>query len=63
MAAYTLGSAFAENRDDKGVIAKDKLADIAVLSQNIFAVPLNDLPQTFSKLTIIGGKIVHNVLP
>jgi len=63
VAAYTLGSALAENRDDKGVIAKDKLADIAVLSQNIFSVPLDQLPLTFSKLTIIGGKIVHNVLP
>jgi predicted amidohydrolase YtcJ len=34
------------------------LADLAVLSQDIFAVPLEDLPKTESALTLVGGKIV-----
>lgn len=56
--AYTLGSAYAEMRDDKGVLAPGKLADLAVLSQDIFTCPVSRLPDTVSVLTIIGGKIV-----
>ncbi|HJQ36963.1 MAG TPA: amidohydrolase family protein [Thermoanaerobaculia bacterium] len=58
VAAYTLGSAFAEKRDDKGVLAPGKLADLAVLSQDIFTCPIGQLPNTVSILTIINGKIV-----
>lgn len=57
--AYTLGSAFAEMRDDKGVLAPGKLADLAVLSQDIFTCRADQLPNTVSLLTIIGGKIVY----
>jgi len=59
VAAYTLGSAFAEGRDDKGVLAPGMLADLAVLNKDIFTVPASQLPDTRSVLTIIGGKIVH----
>jgi predicted amidohydrolase YtcJ len=58
VAAYTLGSAFAEKSDDKGVLAPGKLADLAVLSQDIFNCPVDQLPNTVSILTIINGKIV-----
>jgi len=34
-----------------------KLADLAVLSQDIFQVPPQDLPKTESVLTIVGGEI------
>jgi len=61
VAAYTSGSAFAEGQDNKGVLAPGKLADLAVLNQDIFTIPANQLPDTFSVLTIIGGKIVHEV--
>jgi predicted amidohydrolase YtcJ len=58
--AYTSGSAFAEFAEkSKGRIAVGMLADIAVLSQNIFEVPAAALPDTRSVLTIIDGKIVH----
>jgi predicted amidohydrolase YtcJ len=58
--AYTYGSAFAEFKEkEKGILAPGKLADLAVLSQNIFSVPLNTLPQTQSVLTIVSGKIVY----
>ncbi|MFN2442304.1 MAG: amidohydrolase, partial [Thermoanaerobaculia bacterium] len=57
--AYTRGSAYAEFQANmKGAIAPGMLADLAVLSQDIFAVPLDQLPQTSSVMTIVGGKVV-----
>jgi predicted amidohydrolase YtcJ len=59
--AYTLGSAYAEFADkDKGTLEPGKLADLAVLSQDIFQIPLQDLPKTESVLTIVGGKVVYD---
>jgi predicted amidohydrolase YtcJ len=59
--AYTRGSAFAEfAENDKGTIAAGKLADVAVLSQDIFRVPLDVLPDTKSVLTIVDGKIAYD---
>jgi hypothetical protein len=59
--AYTYGSAYSEfTETQKGTLAKGKLADLAVLSQDIFIAPVPDLPKTQSILTIIGGKIVHD---
>jgi hypothetical protein len=59
--AYTYEAAFAEfAENEKGTIAKDKLADLAVLSQDIFAAPVAELPKTNSVLTIVGGKIVYD---
>ncbi len=61
--AYTYGSAFAEFAErEKGTIAENMLADLAVLSQDIFAARPPDLPNTKSLLTIIGGKIVYDAL-
>jgi predicted amidohydrolase YtcJ len=59
--AYTYGSAFAifaEN--EKGTITDDRLADLVVLSQDIFAAPAPELPKTNSVLTIVGGTIVYD---
>ncbi|HEU4902024.1 MAG TPA: amidohydrolase [Flavisolibacter sp.] len=59
--AYTRGSAYAEFREkQKGMLKAGMLADLAVLSQDIFHVPLPDLPRTSSLLTIIGGQIVFD---
>jgi predicted amidohydrolase YtcJ len=58
--AYTLGSAYAEFKEkEKGTLTKGKLADLAVLSQDIFTVSPDKLPLTKSVLTFIGGKIVY----
>jgi predicted amidohydrolase YtcJ len=58
--AYTLTSAYAEFQEkEKGTIEAGKLADIAVLSQDIFAVPAQELPKTVSVLTLVGGKVVY----
>jgi len=59
--AYTLTSAYAEFAEkDKGSLEAGKLADLAVLSQDIFQVPARDLPKTQSVMTIVGGKIVYD---
>ncbi len=45
--AYTRGAAFAQFEEgDKGTLAVGKLADIAVLSQDILTAPLTALPGT-----------------
>lgn len=60
--AYTRGSAYAEFKEkEKGVLKKGMLADLAVLSQDIFTVPLEQVPATGSVLTIIGGRVVFDV--
>lgn len=59
--AYTYGSAYAEFKDkEKGTLAKGKLADLAVLSQNIFTVNRDLLPATESILTLVGGEILFD---
>jgi predicted amidohydrolase YtcJ len=59
--AYTLTAAYAEFAEkDKGSLEPGKLADLAVLSQDIFRVPPGELPKTESVLTLVGGKIVYD---
>lgn len=59
--AYTLGSAFAEFQErEKGTIAVGKLADIIVLSRDIFRIPRAEIGETVVEMTVSGGKIVHS---
>ncbi len=59
--AYTQGSAYAEFTErDKGTLEPGKLADLAVLSQNIFEAPILSLPQTRALLTLVGGHIAYD---
>ena len=59
--AYTLTSAYAEFEEkEKGSLVPGKLADLAVLSQDIFSVPAADLPKTESVLTMVSGKTVYD---
>ena len=61
--AYTRGAAYAEGAEaEKGALASGMLADLVVLSQDIFTVPAPQLPATTSVLTVIGGRIVHDEL-
>jgi predicted amidohydrolase YtcJ len=64
VSAYTRGSAAAELAErQKGTIARGMLADVALLSQDIFAVPVADLPRTTSVLTVVNGRVVHDATP
>jgi predicted amidohydrolase YtcJ len=57
--AYTRGSAYAEFEEHrKGTLAPGQLADLAVLSQDIFHVPPPAIPATQSVLTMVNGVIV-----
>jgi predicted amidohydrolase YtcJ len=59
--AYTLTAAYAEFAEkEKGSLEPGKLADLAVLSQDIFAVPMDDLPKTISVMTLVAGKVVYD---
>ena len=44
----------------KGTLAPGMLADLAILSQDIFTAPPDALPATFSVLTLVGGTVVHD---
>ncbi|PIB03460.1 MULTISPECIES: amidohydrolase family protein [Streptomyces] len=58
--AYTLGSAWAQRREHElGLLTPGYLADLAVLSQDIFSVETEALPTTESVLTMVGGAICH----
>jgi predicted amidohydrolase YtcJ len=58
--AYTKTNAYAEFMEkQKGTLAKGMLADLAVLSQDIFTIPTAQLPAIQSVLTIVDGKIVY----
>jgi predicted amidohydrolase YtcJ len=60
VSAYTTGSAFAEFKEkEKGQIAVGMLADLAVLSADVFTVPAEQMEAIRSVMTIFGGKIVH----
>ncbi len=57
--AYTRGSATAEFEEDrKGTLKPGYLADLAVLSQDIFTIPPPAVPGTVSLLTLVGGEVV-----
>ena len=58
--AYTKTNALAEFKEnEKGTLQKGMLADLAVLSQDIFTIPNQQLPATTIVLTMIDGKIVY----
>jgi predicted amidohydrolase YtcJ len=59
--AYTRGGAYAEHAERaKGTLAPGMLADLAVLSQDVFTVPAAALPTTVSVLTVVGGKVAYD---
>jgi predicted amidohydrolase YtcJ len=58
--AFTKTNAFAEFKEkEKGMLVKGMLADLAVLSQDIFTISDQQLPSTTSVLTMIDGKIMY----
>jgi predicted amidohydrolase YtcJ len=62
--AYTAGSAFAEFQErDKGTLARDKLADLVILSEDIFSIPSVQLKDVKVLTTIVGGRVVHQRQP
>ena len=61
--AYTRGSAFARFSDKVlGTLEAGKEADLAVLTQDIFAVRHEEIGNTQVVLTMVGGKVVFDDL-
>jgi predicted amidohydrolase YtcJ len=58
--AYTLGAAIAGRREKtEGSLEVGKLADLIVLSQNLFEIPANQTGKTEVVLTMVGGRVVY----
>lgn len=58
--AYTLGSAYAEfQENNKGVIAAGKLADIVILSRDIFKIDPVEIQNVQVVTTIMDGRVVY----
>lgn len=60
--AYTMGSAYAEFQEkEKGSITPGKLADMVLLSDDIFSIDPVKIREVRTLKTIVGGKIVWDV--
>ncbi|MFZ6818396.1 amidohydrolase [Undibacterium sp. Ji22W] len=59
--AYTMGSAYAEFQEHvKGSITPGKLADIVILSRDIFHMPVQQIKDVKVEHTLVGGKLVFS---
>jgi len=59
--AYTMGSAYAEFQErEKGSIAPGKLADVVLLSDNIFNIAPRTIKDVQVELTVVGGKVTYS---
>ena len=58
--AFTLGGAyFCFEEEQRGSLEPGKLADLAVLSDDLLNMPEEELPELHSLLTMVGGRVVH----
>lgn len=59
--AYTLGSAYARfSEETLGSLETGKFADLAVLSQDVFAAAPDEIAKTHVVMTMVGGKVVFS---
>lgn len=59
--AYTFGSAFAEFAEEsKGTLAPGKLADIVILTQDVFKIDPVEIEKVRVRLTITDGRVVYD---
>ncbi|GAC1611195.1 MAG: amidohydrolase [Mycobacteriales bacterium] len=57
---YTSTGAYAEfSEREKGSLAPGMLADVVVLSEDVFAIPANDIKDVAVTMTIVDGHVVH----
>ena len=58
--AYTVGSAYAEFQENvKGSISVGKLADLVLLSRDIFTIDPNEIENVKVVLTMVDGRVVY----
>ncbi len=59
--AYTMGSAYAEFQEkQKGSITAGKLADVVLLSDDLFTIDPEAIRDVTVELTVVGGSIVYH---
>jgi predicted amidohydrolase YtcJ len=64
IAAYTMGSAYAEFQEqDKGSLTPGKLADFVVLGEDLFAIPPERIREVKVETTVVGGRVVYRRTP
>ena len=57
---YTMGSAYGEFQENvKGSLTPGKLADLVILSDDIFSIRKEDIRKTKVLMTVVDGKIVY----
>ena len=57
---YTQGSSWFSTEDGaKGELREGQLADFAVLTNDYFNIPAEDIKNLESQLTVVGGEVVH----
>jgi hypothetical protein len=62
--AYTMGSAYAEFQEkEKGSITPGKLADMVLLSDDIFSIRADTIRDVTVELTMVGGNVVYRRHP
>ncbi|MDP2960182.1 MAG: amidohydrolase, partial [candidate division Zixibacteria bacterium] len=58
--AYTRGSAYAQFQEkEKGSLEAGKLADIVVLTKDIFSIPPEEILETEVEMTILSGEVTY----
>ena len=58
--AYTIGAAYAEFQDSlKGSLEVGKLADMVVLTKDIFVLPPKEILNTEVEATIFDGQVIY----
>jgi predicted amidohydrolase YtcJ len=61
LAAYTIDGAYACKQEKQlGSLEVGKLADLAVLNQNLFAIPTEQIHNTKVWMTIFNGKLIYS---
>jgi hypothetical protein len=60
IAGYTLGAAFSGRRErTEGSLTAGKLADLIILSQDLFKIRPSEIAKTEVMVTMVGGKVVY----
>jgi predicted amidohydrolase YtcJ len=58
--SYTYGSAYSAGAEmEIGTLEPGKLADIVILNQNLFQIPVEDIRKTKVSLTMMDGEVIH----
>ncbi len=57
---YTVNNAYLNHEEeDKGSLEVGKLGDLIVIDRDYLTCPVDDIPQTRVRYTIVGGRVVY----